>query len=335
MAFHVYVTSNEVPEEALDIVRQVAEVKVNDSDGTPSREVLLREVVDVDGLFCNINEKIDAQLMDAGKKLKVVASMSVGFDHIDQAAATARSIMTTNTPGVLTEAVADETLALMLDVSRRIAEADKYVRAGKWKIKWTPMLMVGRDVYGKTLGIYGLGRIGVAVANRARGFNMKVIYYDVFRNQELEKKHGIEFKSKEEVLRESDFFSVHVPLLPETRNSIGAKELAMMKRTAFLINTARGGVVDEKALIEALQAGTIAGAGLDVFEKEPIEIDNPLLKMDNVVLAPHLASGSIESRTAMAVLAAKNLVAALQGELPTNLLNKDSYRGKPNPASKS
>jgi glyoxylate reductase len=231
--------------------------------------------------------------------------------------------------------VADETFALILDVARRITEADKYVRRGGWRIKWTPLLMVGRDVYGKTLGIYGLGRIGVAVANRAKGFNMKVIYYDVFRNQDLEKKYGIEFKPKEEVVKESDFLSVHVPLLPETRNSIGAAEFAMMKKTAFIINTARGGVVDEKALIEALRAGKIAGAALDVFEKEPIEMDNPLLKMDNVVLAPHLASGSIESRTAMAVLAANNLVAALQGELPPNLLNKGAYRRPAVPPSKT
>jgi glyoxylate reductase len=335
MVFRVYVTSNEIPEQALEIIRRVAEVKVNDKDGSPAREVLLSEVAGVDGLYCNINEKVDAELMDAGKKLRVVASMSVGFDHIDQEAATKRGILTTNTPGVLTEAVADETFALILDVARRITEADKYVRDGRWRVKWTPMLMVGRDVYGKTLGIYGLGRIGVAVASRAKGFNMKVIYHDVFRNTELEKKHGIEFKSKEEVIRESDFLSVHVPLLPETRNSIGAKELAMMKKTAFIINTARGGVVDEKALIDALSAGRIAGAALDVFEREPIGMDNPLLKMDNVVLAPHLASGSIESRTAMAVLAAKNMVAALEGELPPNLLNKDAYRRPATAASKA
>jgi glyoxylate reductase len=327
MTFRVYVTSNEVPEQALAMLRKVAEVKVNDKDGSPSREVLLNEVADIDGLYCNINEKIDAQVIEAGKKLKVVASMSVGFDHVDLDAATKRGIMATHTPGVLTEAVADETFALLLDVARRISEADRYVRAGSWKIKWTPMMLVGRDIYGKPLGIYGLGRIGVAVANRAKGFNMKVIYYDVFRNQELEKKHGIEYKSKEEVLRESDFISVHVPLLPETRNSIGAKEFDIMKRTSYIINTARGGVVDEKALIGALKAGKIAGAGLDVFEKEPIEIDNPLLKMENVVLAPHLASGSIESRTAMATLAAENLVAALEGRVPPNLINKQVKAG--------
>jgi glyoxylate reductase len=311
-----------VPEEALDIVRKVAEVKVNDSYGTPSRDVLLREVADVDGLYCNITEKVDAQVLEAGKKLKIVASMSVGFDHIDLETATRRGILATHTPGVLTEAVADETFGLMLAVARRLVEADGYVREGSWKLKWSPMLLVGRDVYGKTLGIYGLGRIGIAVAKRAKGFGMRIIYYDAFRNEEAEKSLGIEFKSKEDVIRESDYLSVHVPLLPETKNSIGPKEFTMMKRTAFLINTARGGVVDEKALVEALRAETIAGAALDVFEKEPVDMDNPLLKMKNVVVAPHLASGSIESRTAMAVLAAQNMVAGLTGQVPPNLINK-------------
>jgi glyoxylate reductase len=230
--------------------------------------------------------------------------------------------MATHTPGVLTEAVADETFGLMLAVARRLVEADGYVREGSWKLKWSPMLLVGRDVYAKTLGIYGLGRIGIAVAKRAKGFGMRIIYYDAFRNEEAEKSLGIEFKSKEDVIRESDYLSVHVPLLPETKNSIGPKEFTMMKRTAFLINTARGGVVDEKALVEALRAETIAGAALDVFEKEPVDMDNPLLKMKNVVVAPHLASGSIESRTAMAVLAAQNMVAGLTGQVPPNLVNK-------------
>ena len=321
-------TSNEVPEEALDMIRKVADVKVNDSYGTPSREVLLREVADVDGLYCNITEKIDAQVLEAGKKLKIVASMSVGFDHIDLETATKRGILATHTPGVLTEAVADETLGLMLAVARRLVEGDGYVRDGSWKLKWSPMLLVGRDVYGKTLGIYGLGRIGIAVAKRAKGFGMKIIYYDAFRNEEAEKSLGIEFKPKEDVIRESDFLSVHVPLLPETKNSIGPKEFLMMKKTAFLINTARGGVVDEKALIEALKAGTIAGAGLDVFEKEPVDVDNPLLKMKNVVVEPHLASGSIESRTSMAVLAAQNMVAGLTGQVPPNLVNKQVLQSR-------
>lgn len=322
MVFRVYVTSNEVPETALEMVRKVAEVRINPAYGTPSKETLLKEVTDIDGLFCNITEKVDAPLLDAAKKLKIVASMSVGFDHIDLDAATKLGILATHTPGVLTEAVADETLGLMLAVSRRLVEGDRYVRDGSWKLKWSPMLMVGRDVYSKTLGIYGLGRIGIAVAKRAKGFGMRIVYYDAFRNADAEKSLGIEFRSKEEVIRESDYLSVHVPLLPETRNSISTKEFEMMKPTAYLINTARGGVVDEKALIEALRTGRIAGAGLDVFEREPVDVDNPLLKMKNVVVEPHLASGSIESRTAMAVLAAQNLVAGLKGEVPPNLVNK-------------
>jgi len=320
--YRVYVTSNEVPEEALEIIRKVADVKVNDRYGTPTREVLLREVADVDGLYCNITERIDSELLDAGKRLKIVASMSVGFDHIDLEEATRRGIRATHTPGVLTEAVADETFGLMLAIARRLVEADQYVRDGSWKLKWSPMLLVGRDVYGKTLGIYGLGRIGIAVARRAKGFGMKVIYYDAVRNEEGERAQGIEFRPKDEVIRESDFLSVHVPLTPETRNSISTQEFKMMKKTAYVINTARGGVVDEKALIEALRSGTIAGAALDVFEREPVEAENPLLKMKNVVLAPHLASGSIESRTAMAVLAANNLVAGLSGQTPANLINR-------------
>ncbi len=322
VTYRVYVTSNEVPEKALEIMRKVAEVRVNDKYGTPAREVLLREVADVDGLYCNITEKIDSELLAAGKRLKIVASMSVGFDHIDLDEATRRGILATHTPGVLTEAVADETFGLMLAIARRLVEADQYVRDGSWKLKWSPMLLVGRDVYGKTLGIYGLGRIGIAVARRAKGFGMKVIYYDAIRNEEAERALGIEFRPKDRVIRESDFLSVHVPLTPETRNSISTQEFKMMKNTAYVINTARGGVVDEKAVIEALRAGTIAGAALDVFEREPVESDNPLLKMKNVVLAPHLASGSIESRTAMAVLAANNLVAGLSGQTPPNLINR-------------
>jgi glyoxylate reductase len=322
VTYRVYVTSNEVPEEALEIIRKVADVKVNDRYGTPAREVLLREVADVDGLYCNITERIDSELLDAGKRLKIVASMSVGFDHIDLDEATRRGILATHTPGVLTEAVADETFGLMLAIARRLVEADQYVRDGSWKLKWSPMLLVGRDVYGKTLGIYGLGRIGIAVAGRAKGFGMKVIYYDAIRNEEAERTQGIEFRRKDEVIRDSDFLSVHVPLTPETRNSISTEEFRMMKKSAYVINTARGGVVDEKALIEALRAGTIAGAALDVFEHEPVEADNPLLTMKNVVLAPHLASGSIESRTAMAVLAANNLVSGLNGQTPPNLINR-------------
>jgi glyoxylate reductase len=328
MTSRAYVSSNEIPEKALAIVRGAAEVRIHAADGPPSREELLREVAQVDGLLCMLTERIDGELLDAGKNLKIVSSMSVGYDHVDLEAATKRGVMVTNTPGVLTEATADTTLGLMLAVARRIVEGDRYLRDGSWRLKWSPMMMVGRDVHGKTLGIYGMGRIGNSVARRATGFGMRIIYHNRSRNEEIEKESGAEYRSKEELLRESDFLSVHVPLNTETRNSIGAKELAMMKPTAFLINTSRGGVVEERALVEALRAGTIAGAGLDVFEKEPIEMDNPLIGMKNVVLTPHIGSGSVESRTAMAVLAAENLAAGLKGERPPNLLNAETFEGR-------
>ncbi|MEM2921734.1 MAG: D-glycerate dehydrogenase [Candidatus Bathyarchaeia archaeon] len=326
--YKVYVTSNEVPEKALQILRSIAEVRINPKDGPPSRETLLKEVADVDGLFCLLTERVDAELMNVAKKLRVVANMAVGYDNINVQEATRRGIVVTNTPGVLTETVADLTMGLILAIARRIVEADRYVRSGKWVISWTPMMMVGSDVYGKTLGIYGLGRIGSAVARRAKGFNMKVIYYDVIRNTELEKILGIEYMPLEDVLKECDYFSIHVPLLPETWHSIGEKQLALMKSSAFLVNTSRGPVVDEKALIKALQEKRIAGAALDVHEKEPIDLANPLLKMDNVILLPHIGSASIETRTAMAVMAAESIASVLKGEVPPNILNRDALKAR-------
>ena len=276
VTYRVYVTSNEVPEEALEIIRKVADVKVNDRYGTPAREVLLREVADVDGLYCNITEKIDSELLGAGKRLKIVASMSVGFDHIDLDEATRRGILATRTPGVLTEAVADETFGLMLAIARRLVEADEYVRDGSWKLKWSPMLLVGRDVYGKTLGIYGLGRIGIAVARRAKGFGMKVIYYDTIRNEEAERTQGIEFRRKDEVIRDSDFLSVHVPLTPETRNSISTEEFRMMKNASLRHQHGEGRRGRREGPHRgAATPGPSRGAALDVFEHEPVEADNP------------------------------------------------------------
>jgi glyoxylate reductase len=236
--------------------------------------------------------------------------------------------MVGNTPGVLTETTADTAFALMLSVARRVVEADNYVRDGKWTIPWTPMMMVGYDVYGKTLGIYGLGRIGYAVAKRAKGFGMRLIYYDAIRNEKAEKELGIEYMPFEDVLRQCDFLTVHVPLLPETRSSVGEKQFTMMKKTAFVINNARGPIVDEPALIKALQEKRIAGAGLDVFWHEPIEKGNPLLKMSNVVLLPHVSSGSIETRIAMAMLAAQNIASGLKGETPPALVNKEVLQRK-------
>jgi len=322
--FRVYVSTNEIPDQALKILRSVADVKVNPKEGPPSREMLLNEARDADGLFCLLTEKIDAELMDKAKKLKVVANMAVGFDNIDLKAATEHGILASNTPGVLTETVADATMALMLAIARRVVEADRWVRNGKWMIRWSPMMMVGTDVYGKTLGIYGLGRIGASVAKRAKGFDMKLIYHDAVRSVELEQKYGIEYVPMERLLRESDFISIHVPLLPETTKSIGRKEFRMMKKSAFVINTARGQVIDEAALVEALKDGIIAGAALDVFENEPLQKDSPLLKMENVIAVPHIASGSLETRVAMGVMAANNIAAALRNEVPPYILIREA-----------
>lgn len=319
----VYVTSNEIPREALKILQQLGEVKVNPSNGPPERKTLLAEIEDADGVLCLLTEKFDHALLEGARKLKVIANMAVGYDNIDLGEATRRRILVTNTPGVLTETTADTAMALILSVARRIVEADRYVRDGKWTVPWSPMMMVGTDVHGKTLAIYGLGRIGEALARRARGFDMKIIYFSASRRPELEKRYKMEYATLEDALRRCDFLSIHVPLRPETRHSISARELSLMKETAYLINTSRGHVVDQAALIEALSRGRIAGAGFDVFEEEPIPRSSPLLAMSNVVLLPHIGSASRETRTSMAVMAAENIAFALKGRQPPNLVNED------------
>jgi glyoxylate reductase len=307
------------------MLESVGEVTVNRTPTSPSRKVLLSKVRGIDGLLSLVTDKIDSVLMDNAKDMKVIANMAVGYDNIDLSAATERRIMVTNTPGILSETTADTAMMLVLAAARRLTEADRYVRRHEWTT-WTPKMMVGRDVHGKTLGIYGLGRIGEEVAKRAHGFDMKVIYHNRRRRPELERKSGAAYMSLEGLLKESDFLTVHVPLTQETRHSIGARELSLMKRTAYLVNTSRGPVVDEAALIRALKDKVIAGAALDVFENEPVRADNPLLSMENVVVTPHIGSASVETRTAMAVLAAQNIVAALKGETPPNLVNKELAR---------
>ncbi len=230
---------------------------------------------------------------------------------------------------MLTETVADFAFALMLAVARRVVEADKYVREGKWKVGWHPLMMIGSDVYERTLGIIGMGRIGSAVARRAKGFGMKVLYYDAIRREDLEKELGVEYTDMDKLLEESDFVSLHVPLTPETYHLIGEEQLRKMKPTAFLINTSRGKVVDQKALYKALKEGWIAGAGLDVFEQEPIPPDDPLLQLNNVVLAPHAASASYETRSRMAEIVAENLIAFLNGKVPPTLVNKEVVNVRP------
>jgi len=319
----VYVT-RDLPRAAMDMLKVKFNVKVWPEERSPPKSVLLEEVKNIDGLYCVLTEKIDREVISIGKNLKAICQVAVGFDNIDVTAATERGIYVTNTPGVLTETTADFAWALMMAVARRVVEADKYVRRGDWKVPWGLMMFVGQDVWGKTLGIVGLGRIGSAVAKRALAFNMKALYYDIVRQPELEKDLGIEYMDLETLLKQADFVTVHVPLLPQTHHLIGERELKMMKRTACLVNTSRGPVVDEKALYKALKEGWIWGAGLDVWEKEPVEMDNPLLKLDSVVVAPHIASASIETRTKMAVMAAENLISILEGKVPPNLVNPEA-----------
>lgn len=325
----VYVTRI-IPPPALDILREYCEVEVNPRENPPSKGELIDRVRDKHALLCLLTDRIDGEVMDAAPNLRVISTYSVGYDHIDVGEATRRGIYVTNTPGVLTDAVADFTWALLLGAARRIVEADNYVRSGRWKVAWSPTLLLGCSVYGKTLGIIGLGRIGIAVAERARGFNMRVLYYDVKRPPlEVEKKLNVEYKPLEELLKESDFVTLHVPLNRETYHLIGERELRLMKKNAILINTSRGAVVDTVALVKALKEGWIAGAALDVFEREPIEEDHPLLKMSNVLLAPHIASATVEARSKMAEIAALNIVSVLRGEKPLHLVNVDVLNVKP------
>ena len=325
----VYVT-RELPERGMKIIRERFEAEVWPEYGPPPKEEIVRKARDVDALVTLLSDKIDAEVFDAAPKLKIVAQMAVGFDNIDIAEATKRGIYVTNTPGVLTETTADFAWALLMAIARRVVEADRYVRTGQWKVSWHPSMLLGRDVYGATLGIVGAGRIGTAVARRAKGFNMKILYYDVVpMPPEIEKELGAKRVDLDTLLRESDFVSIHVPLMKETYHLINEEKLRLMKRTAYLINNSRGPVIDEKALYKALKEGWIAGAALDVFEQEPTPVDNPLLKLDNVVVAPHISSASYETRSRMAEMVAENLVAFFEGRTPPNLVNPEVVKVRP------
>ncbi len=313
----VYITRR-IPEQALEVIGGRCEYRMWDKeDEAVPRDVLESEVQDVDGIFSLLTERIDERLLDLAPKLKVVANMAVGYDNIDVAACARRGSVVTNTPGVLTETTADLAFALMMAAARRVTESERFLREGKWRT-WSPMLLTGVDVYGATLGIIGLGRIGQAVARRARGFSMRVLYTSGSPHPELEAELGVERRSLEGLLRESDFVSIHVPLTEKTRGMIGRRELALMKPTAVLVNTSRGAVLSEQDLIEALREKRIFAAGLDVFETEPLPQDSPLLELGNVVLLPHIGSASIGTRTKMAVMAADNLVRVLSGKEPLN-----------------
>ncbi|MDI3531328.1 MAG: glyoxylate reductase [Candidatus Atribacteria bacterium] len=325
----VFIT-RKIPEEGIKMIMHHLEAEISDFDGVLPKEVLLEKVKDKDGILCLLTDTIDKEVMDAaGPGLKVISNYAVGFNNIDVKEATRRGIMVTNTPGVLTETTADLAWALMMGIARRIVEADKFVRAGQFR-GWEPLLLLGTDVYGATLGIIGFGRIGQAMARRALGFNMKVIYYDLQRAPlRIEKELEASYRALPELLQEADFVTIHVPLTPQTHHLIGEKELKMMKKEAYLINTARGPIVDEKALVRALQEKWIRGAALDVFENEP-EVEPELLKLDNVVLAPHIGSATYATRTKMATMAAENLIKGLQGEIPPNLVNPEVLNNNKN-----
>jgi glyoxylate reductase len=317
----VFVT-REIPDRGLRIIKEHFEAEVWQDYAPPRKQVIIQKAAEVDALAPLLSDEIDSEVFDAAPNLKIVAQLAVGYDNIDVKEATKRGIYVTNTPEVLTETTADFAWTLLITVARRVVEADKYVRSGKWKVGWHPSMLLGRDVYGATIGIVGLGRIGLAVAKRARGFNMKILYYDVIRNKQLEREMGLEHTTLDILLQKSDFVSVHVPLTEATYHLIDEEKLQLMKKTAYLINNSRGAVIDEKALYMALKSKQIAGAGLDVFEQEPISTDNPLLNLDNVVVTPHISSASYETRSKMAEMVAENLVSFFEGKVPPNLVNQ-------------
>jgi glyoxylate reductase len=320
----VFVTRR-IPEAGLAILRGVAEVDVWEGELPPPYSTIIERGRGSAGLLTLLSDRIDGALLDAiGPQLKVVANYAVGFDNIDIPAATARRIPVGNTPGVLTETTADFAWALLMAAARRVVEGDAYTRAGLWKT-WGPGILLGRDVSGATLGIIGFGRIGQAVARRAFGFGMRILYYDTLRYREAETTLGVEYAALETILAESDYLSIHTALTPETRHLFGPAQFAQMKPTAILINTARGPIVDEAALYQALSTGQIAYAALDVTEVEPLPMDSPLLKLPNIIIAPHIASASIQTRTKMATIAAENVAAALSGHRLPACVNPQVY----------
>jgi len=318
----VFVTRR-IPESGLEPLRTEHKIEVNLHERVLTKEEIIEGVKGKDGLLCLLTDPIDRDVIFSEPKLKMIASYAVGYDNIDVKAATERNIPVSNTPGVLTDTTAEMAWALLFSVARRTVEGDKFTKAGKFT-GWDPMLMLGQDVSYKTLGIIGAGRIGTAVALKSKGFNMKILYVSGHTNKVLDEELNAKKVDLEEVLKESDFISLHVPLTEKTYHLIGEKELKLMKSTAILINTSRGPVVDEKALLKALKEKWIFGAGLDVYEHEP-EITGELKKLDNALLQPHSASATFESRTKMAIMAAENMMAGLKGEIPPNCVNPEVF----------
>jgi D-3-phosphoglycerate dehydrogenase len=310
-----------MPKVAIDRVAQIAEVQLSPYGVPCPKDMLMKELAEAEAAIADGRTIFDAQVMKAARKLRIVARFGVGFDNVDLKAATERGVYVSNTPGVLSDAVAELTIALMLALSRRLLGAHAYVKSRRWtELSDFPL---GIDLSGKTLGIIGLGQIGMEVAKRASGLRMAILYYDIVRREDAERLYDAKYSSLENLLKESDFVTLHVPLASRTEKLIGRSELALMKPTAYLINTARGKVVDQAALCEGLKEGRIAGAALDVYEVEPIARDEPLLQLDNVILTPHIGSATAETRTKMALTAADDVIRVLKGEKPLNLVNRE------------
>jgi glyoxylate reductase len=325
MTQKVFVT-RKIPQKGLDMIAGEFDVTIWPSEYPPSKEEIIDNAYDCEGLITLLSDPIGADMISQLPRLKVIAQYAVGYDNINVEEATQRGIMVTNTPGVLTETTADLTWSLIMSTARRIVEADQYVRGGQWNVAWGPQLLLGSDIHGSTLGIIGMGRIGQAVARRAQGFNMRILYHSRSQNEEIESVSrlvGAESTDLETLLKESDIVSVHVPLTPKTHHMIGEKELRTMKREAILVNTSRGQVVDQDALYDVLSSGHLGGAGLDVFREEPISKDSPLLELENVVLVPHIGSASRNTRATMATMCAENIIKALKGERPPNIVNPE------------
>lgn len=313
----VFVT-RQTPGRAIEMLRAAGhEVDVWPDPTPPPPEALARSLAASDAALTMVVDRITPEMLDAAPNLRIVANMAVGYDNVNPAEAAKRGIVVTNTPGVLAETTADMAWALLMAGARNVVASDRDTRVGGWTT-WSPTAFLGQDVFGATLGIVGLGEIGEAMARRARGFEMRVLYASRTRKPEAEQRLGLEFVALDDLLRQSDFVSLHTPLTPETRHLIGARELSLMKSTALLVNTARGGVVDQDALIAALHAGSIGGAALDVTDPEPLPLDNPLYSFANVVITPHIASASLATRSKMAEMAAANIIEVLAGRPPVN-----------------